>query len=250
MVINKYLAELVGTFILVMVGSMSILAAGSMGLPPLITVPFGFGLALLAGIYAVGHVSGGHFNPAVTLAMYLDKRTSASDLVGYWAGQFVGGLLASLALAAATSRTAVAQTITAYPEGQVGLGIMAEITLTTVFVLVILASTRTAPAIAGVVISLTLVAVHFAGIPFSGSSVNPARSFAPAVVGGELTGLWVYLVMPLVGGAIAWGLWNLFSPEANQIAVGDVDTTDADVVDEAPAETVYLDNDTDTDPTV
>ncbi len=218
MVINKYLAELVGTFILVIVGSMAIISAGSIG-TPLLTVPFGFGLGLLAAIYSVGHVSGGHFNPAVTLAMFLDKRTSGIDLVGYWISQFVGALLASLLLGLVTSRADVANTITRYPVG-LGVGITSEIVLTAVFVLVILAATRTAPAVAGIVISLTLLVVHFAGIPFSGSSVNPARSFAPAIVGGDLTGLWVYLIFPLVGGAIAWGLWQLFSPEARMIELG------------------------------
>lgn len=216
MVINKYLAELVGTFILVLVGSMAILASGEIG-TLILTVPFGFGLGLLAAIYAVGHVSGGHFNPAVTLAMFLDKRTSGVDLVGYWIGQFVGAILASLVLAIVVSRDIVANTVTTHPA--LDLGITSELILTTIFVLVILASTRTAPATAGIAISLTLVVVHFAGIPFSGASVNPARSFAPAVVGGNLTGLWVYLVFPLLGGVVAWGLWQFFQPGAHQIEI-------------------------------
>lgn len=209
MVINKYLAELVGTFILVVIGSMTILSAGQLGL---VMVPFGFGLALLAAIYAVGHVSGGHFNPAVTLAMYLDRRTDLTDLIGYWVAQFAGGLLASLIIVIVSNREAVAQTTTSFPNLQ--LGIMSELVLTTVFVLVVLASTRTAPATAALGISFTLVAVHFAGIPFSGASVNPARSFGPAVVGGSFTGLWMYMLIPLVGGVVAWGLWQLFQPEA------------------------------------
>lgn len=211
MVINKYLAELVGTFILVIVGSMTILSAGEFGL---VMVPFGFGLGLLAAIYAVGHVSGGHFNPAVTLAMYLDRRTDLTDLIGYWVAQFAGGLLASLIILIVSTREAVSQTVTGFPA--LRLGIMSELVLTTVFVLVILASTRTAPASAGVAISFTLAAVHFAGIPFSGASVNPARSFGPAVVGGTFSGLWVYLLFPLVGAVVAWGLWQLFRPEAEE----------------------------------
>lgn len=208
MQMKRYAAELVGTFILVMVGSMTILSAVE---TRLVMVPFGFGLGLLAAIYAVGHVSGGHFNPAVTLAMYLDNRTDARDLVGYWISQFVGAILASLVLLLVSNQTAVAETTTSYLT--LPLGITSELVLTTVFVLVVLASTRTAPATAGIAISLTLVAVHFAGIPFSGSSVNPARSLAPALVGGRLGGLWVYLVMPLVGGVVAWGLWQFFQPE-------------------------------------
>lgn len=231
MAINKYLAELVGTFILVLVGTMTIVASGSIG-TPLLTVPFGFGLGLLAAIYAVGHVSGGHFNPAVTLAMFLDRRTSANDLVGYWIAQFVGGLLASLVLLIATNRDAVGQTVTTYPR--LGTGIISELLLTMIFVLVILASTRTAPATAGMAISLTLVAVHFAGIPFSGASVNPARSFGPAIVGGELGGLWVYHIFPLVGAAVAWGLWQMFRPLPEEpVAVVDVDGEVVEVSEES-----------------
>ena len=95
MVINKYLAEFMGTFILVFLGSMTILGNDLSGGPLLITVGFGFGLALLAGIWAVGHISGAHFNPAVTLAMLLEKRTSFGDAVGYWVAQFAGAGVAS-----------------------------------------------------------------------------------------------------------------------------------------------------------
>lgn len=208
MPVKKYAAELIGTFILVIVGSMTILSAVE---TRLVMVPFGFGLGLLAAIYAVGHVSGGHFNPAVTLAMYLDDRTSLTELVGYWIAQFAGGVLASLTLLMVSNQTAVSETTTSFLT--LPLGIMSELVLTAVFVLVVLASTRTSPATAGIAISLTFVAVHFAGIPFSGASVNPARSFGPAVVGGQLTGLWLYLVIPMAGAVVAWGLWQLFAPE-------------------------------------
>lgn len=208
MVINKYLAEAVGTFILVFVGSMSVLATQATNGPLLVVVPLGFGFALLAAIYAVGHVSGGHFNPAVTLAMWLDKRTSLSDLIGYWIGQIVGALLASAVVLAASSQEAVATTITSFSDQ--GTGLVMEFVLTLVFVLLILAVTRKAPAVAGVVISLTLVAIHMAGIPFSGASVNPARSFGPALIGGNFDGFWVYVVGPLAGAAVAWVLWRMF----------------------------------------
>lgn len=231
MAVDKYLAEMVGTFILVVVGSMGILAAGAAG-TLLVTVPFAFGLGFLAATYSVGHVSGGHFNPAVTLAMFLDKRTSATDLIGYWVGQFVGGLLGSLVLALAISRAAVSQTVTSYPA--IGLGIVAELILTMIFVLVFLSSTRTAPAAAGFVIPLTLAAVHFAGIPFSGASVNPARSFASAVVGATFTGLWVYIVFPLLGAVAAWGIWVFFAPkpevvESVVVAVAVEETIDPEI---------------------
>lgn len=208
MVINKYLAELVGTFILVVIGSMSILGAQATGAPILVVVPFGFGLGLMAAIFAVGHVSGGHYNPAVTIAMWLDKRTPTSDLAGYLIGQFVGATIASAVVLAASDQASVAATANSYTSTSTGL--VSEFVLTTIFVLVILAATRTSTAIAGMVISLTLAAVHFAGIPFSGASVNPARSFGPAIVGGNASQLWLYLVAPTAGGAIAWVLWRTF----------------------------------------
>jgi aquaporin Z len=207
-VINKYLAEAVGTFILVFVGSMSVLATEATDGPLMVVVPLGFGLALLGAIYAVGHVSGGHFNPAVTLAMWLDKRTSFSDLIGYWIGQIVGALIASAVVLAASSQEAVATTITRFDDS--GTALVLEFVLTLIFLLVILAVTRKSPAVAGVVISLTLAAVHLAGIPFSGASVNPARSFGPALIGGSFDGYWVYVVGPLAGAAVAWVFWRMF----------------------------------------
>jgi len=208
MVINKYLAELIGTFILVFVGTMSILAAAATGAPVLVVVPLGFGLGLLAAIGAVGHVSGGHFNPAVTLAMALDGRTSFSDLVGYWVAQIAGAVAASSVVLLAADKASVATTATSYTTQSTG--ILSEIAFTAIFVLVILAASKGAGRAASTVIALTLAAVHFAGIPFSGSSVNPARSFGPALIGGVTDQLWVYLVFPLVGAVVAWLLYRLF----------------------------------------
>ena len=219
MVINKYLAETVGTFILVLGGSMSILAVNATGGPVMAVVPFGFGLSLLAGIYAVGHVSGGHFNPAVTLAMWLDKRTSLSDLIGYWISQVVGGVVAAAVVLAASSRDAVHGTYT-YPGEAIGRStgkaFLIEFVLTVIFVMVILASTKKAAAVAGIVIPITLVAVHLAGIPFSGASVNPARTLGPALIGGVHSSLWVYMVAPLAGAAIGWVFWRMFGGDEPQ----------------------------------
>ncbi|MGH8871850.1 MAG: MIP/aquaporin family protein [Acidimicrobiia bacterium] len=209
MVVNKYLAEFLGTFILVFLGSMGILAVGgAAGAAEIIAIAFAFGLALLAGIWAVGHVSGAHFNPAVTLAMLLDGRTSFGDAIGYWIGQFAGAGVASLVVMAASSRGEVGGTVTGYET--LSTGIIMEIVLTTVFVWVILAVTKRGASHAPAAIALTLVAVHLAGIPFSGSSVNPARSFGPAVVSGDVNELWVYIVFPLVGGVVSWALYRLF----------------------------------------
>ncbi len=216
MVINKYLAELIGTFILVFVGSLSIVTSGiiSAGASPaaLLQIAFGFGLALLAAIYAVGDVSGGHFNPAVTLAMWLDKRTDTTDLIGYWIGQLVGALLGSVGILVASNQDVVAGTATV-PGGTAASAFLIEIVLTAVFVLVILVSTVRAPKVAAMAISLTLVAVHLGGIAISGASVNPARTLGPAIVGANGTDLWVYLTAPFIGAVIAWGLFRLFHTE-------------------------------------
>jgi aquaporin Z len=210
---NRYLGELLGTFILVFVGSMSILAANSMSTPILTVVPFGFGLGLLAAIFAVGYRSGGHFNPAVTLAMFLDGRTGFTDLLMYWGAQILGALGASAVILSVSDQAAVASTANTFTDSTVAL--VTEIALTTIFVAVILAATRKAPTVAGFVIPLTLLVVHMAGIPFSGASVNPARSIGPAVVGNFYDGLWVYLVGPMVGGLLAWVVWRVTREEGD-----------------------------------
>jgi aquaporin Z len=209
-VINKYLAELMGTFILVGLGSLGILAVGGPNGPAeIIAIGFAFGLALLAGIWVVGHVSGAHFNPAVTLAFWADGRMSLADAIGYWVAQFAGGGVASLVVwLAVGSRQAVANTATTYDD--LGTAIVVEVLLTAVFVWVVLSAGLRGALHAPGAIALTLVGVHLAGIPFSGASVNPARSFGPAVVGSDVTQLAVYIYAPLIGALIAWGLYRLF----------------------------------------
>ena len=213
MLIKKTLAEFMGTFILVFIGSAGILSVGdARGAAEIVAISFAFGLALLAGIWALGHVSGAHFNPAVTLAMLLERRTTFAEAVGYWIGQFAGAGVASLVLMATFNRADVGKTITGY--GDLSTAILFETALTAIFVLVILAVTKTGGNAAAAGIALTLVGVHLAGITSSGASVNPARSFAPAAVSGEgLDQLWVYIVFPLVGAIIAWGLYRLFPAE-------------------------------------
>lgn len=213
MVINKYLAELLGTMILVGLGSMGILAmGGAAGAAEVIGIGLGFGLALLAGIWVVGHVSGGHFNPAVTLAALLDKRVTLSDAIGYWVAQFAGATVGSLIVMAASSREAVAQTATTYTD--LTTAIVVEIILTTVFVWTILSVTRRDTANAPLAIALVLVGAHVVGVPFSGTSLNPARSFGPAAVAGDFgETLWVYIYAPLIGAIIAWALFRLFPTE-------------------------------------
>ncbi len=210
MVINKYLAEMLGTLILVAVGSLGILAVGGAGgAANIIAIGLAFGLALTAGIWAVGHVSGGHFNPAVTFAMLIDGRISLSDAIGYWVGQIAGGVLGSVVILAAAGREGVAATNTTYTD--YGPALTVEIMLTAVFVWVIMAVVRKGGSHAPLAIGLTLAMAHFAAIPISGSSLNPARSFGPAVVSGGMGSIALYIYAPLIGGGFAAALYRLFS---------------------------------------
>jgi aquaporin Z len=200
--LRNYIAELLGTFTLVFVGSLSILAVTATDAPLVITVAFGFGLALLAGLYAFGEISGGHFNPAVSLAMFLAGRLDLPSMIGYWISQLAGAILASLAVLAAFSQDDVASTVTAATDSWDAFWL--ELLLTTIFVAVILQSSRSQRVFgtALLAIPLTLVAIHLAAIPVSGSSVNPVRSLGPAIVGNEWGDIWIYLTAPLIGGAI------------------------------------------------
>jgi aquaporin Z len=208
---SKYLAELVGTFVLVFVGSMSILGAHAMSAPVLVVVPLGFGLALLAAIFAFGDVSGGHFNPAVTLGALLDGRIALIDALSYVVAQVVGALGASAVVLLMSSQSAVAGTTNAPGTGVSDLQAFGlEIILTALLVIVILTVTERDRGHAPLAIPLTLIAIHLAGIPFSGASVNPARSLAPALVGGDLSHIWIYLTAPFVGAVVGWGLFRAF----------------------------------------
>lgn len=209
---QRYLAELFGTFILVFGGTTSLLAAlhfGGGGFVEFI-VPFGFGLSLMAGLYTFAEVSGGHFNPAVSLGLFLDRRLTFEDLLGYWIFQFAGAILASLLMLIPFSHDLVKSTATV-PQSGNGNAIFMEIVMTAIFVLVILHSTKSErySGSALVAIPLTLTMVHFASISFSGSSVNPARSLGPALVGSQWTQFWIYVVGPAAGAIIAWIVYTI-----------------------------------------
>lgn len=210
LVLRKYLAEVLGTLILVFVGGLSIVAAAAADVPNLIVVAFGFGLALLIGLYAFGEVSGGHFNPAVSLAMMLDGRMGLTEMIGYWVAQVAGALLGGLLLLFASDQATVATTAT-LPVAGVTETFLLELALTTFFVAVILKVTmsETYGGQALTAIPLALVGVHLAIWPLTGSSVNPARTLGSGIVGNELTDVWIYMVAPLVGAAIGWTLYRL-----------------------------------------
>jgi len=202
--LHKYLAEALGTFILVVVGSFAIVSANLFPAAGagIVAIALGFGLALLAGLYAF--VSGGHYNPAVSLAMFLDGRLSLADMVRYWVAQVAGAIAASLVVLIAYDDNVVAATTT--QASDVWAAIVVEVVFTAIFIAVILDSTRAerAHGTALLAIPLTLVAIHVAAIPISGASVNPARSLGPAIVGTEFTDLWIYLIAPPIGAVLGW----------------------------------------------
>jgi len=208
---QKYLAEFFGTFVLVFGGSAAIIGlfklSGGQGAPELtlLTAPFAFGLALLAGLYAFGETSGGHFNPAVSLALFLDRRLSIVDLIGYWIFQFAGAILASGVMLATFDKAAVKATTTVPGFGK-GPAVVFEIVFTAVFVLTILQVTKSGTFGAGalVAIPLALVMIHFAAILISGASVNPARTLGPAVISNTWTDIWIYFLCPAAGAILGW----------------------------------------------
>ena len=222
MSIKKVVAELLGTFLFFTIGYLSVAAfsASSVPVPGLLVVPFSFGLGLLAAIFAFGHISGGHFNPAVTVAMVLDKRTTPIDAVGYIVAQILGAILAGLLVTVAVSQAAVKAGTTNPGTGISDLGaLIIEIVATAGFLAVILTSSKRAPQLAGLVIPLTLIAIHFATATLSGASVNPARSIGSALVGGDMAHLWIYLVGPIVGGILGWVAWKGVDGGGDQPAV-------------------------------
>jgi aquaporin Z len=222
--IRALVAEAIGTFILITFGSLGVATVLVLtdgqgnGTIASIIVPFSFGLGLLAAIGIGGHVSGGHFNPAVTLAAVLDGRLGWRDGIGYGVAQVLGGVAASLGLLLVTSTPFVTATVNApgpIANDQLGAELHAfsvEAILTAVFVAVILTVTVKGPRQAILVIPLTLAGIHFAAMHISGASVNPVRSLAPAVVSGTYTSLWVYLTGPFVGSILGWAAYRFLTP--------------------------------------
>jgi aquaporin Z len=216
---KKYVAEFFGTFVLVFVGVGSIVAGGFGGALPLGQVGIGlaFGLAVTAMAYTVGPVSGAHLNPAVTLGVWLAGRMEAKDILPYIIAQVAGAIVGAAFIYLAATGRMQGYDIAASGLGQnswdpvEGFGVtsvfLIEVVATFVFVAVILGVThpKQETALAGLVIGLTLAILHFAFIPVSGNSLNPARSVGPALfVGGDaLAQVWLYVVAPSIGGALA-----------------------------------------------
>lgn len=211
--IRTYLAELIGTFILVFMGCGSAIVLGCDIPGGHLAVALAFGLSIVAAAYVIGNVSGCHINPAVSLAMLVSKRMSVTDFIGYIIAQVVGAIAAAGLLQALVGMGIADKTgglgTNGVPAGDNGLAIafIIEIVLTFIFIFTILGVTadKAKSSIAGVVIGLTLAFVHIVGIPITGTSVNPARSLGPAIfAGGEaLSNVWVFIIAPFIGAVLA-----------------------------------------------
>jgi len=216
--IKKYLAELIGTFVLVLFacGAAAVLgcSTASADAAYLLTA-LAFGLVIVAMAYSIGNVSGCHINPALSIAMWISKKLSTKDFIGYVVAQFIGAILGAVVLKLLAPGTGLGTN--GLYNGNVLLSLLVEVILTFVFVLTIMGVTskESNGAVAGIVIGLTLTLVHIFGIHFTGTSVNPARSFGPALLaGGEaLANVWVFIVAPLVGGVLAALVYKFLSCE-------------------------------------
>ena len=215
--LRKYIAEMIGTFVLVFFGcgTAVVTSCSTSNLGGYILTALAFGLVIVAMAYSVGNVSGCHINPAVSLAMFISKKLSLQDLLFYMCSQVIGATAGAFALVAFLGKDCGLGTNGLYDESVVkSLGI--EVILTFVFVFVILGVTSKIEngTIAGVVIGLSLTLVHILGIAFTGTSVNPARSIGPAIFAGgdALENVWVFIVGPLFGGALAAIIYRVIDP--------------------------------------
>ena len=217
---KKYLAEMVGTMVLVLMGCGSAIFNGGCGSPAqVLMVAMAFGLAVVAMAYTIGGISGCHINPAITLGCMLSGRMKSNEGLMYMLFQVIGAFIGSGILYLLTSNIDMAYATTtganacAAGVSTIG-GLLAEIVFTCVFVFVVLGTTdakKGAGNFAGLAIGLSLVLVHIVCIPITGTSVNPARSIAPAVFqGGEaLSQLWLFIVGPFIGAALSALIWKM-----------------------------------------
>lgn len=224
---KRYISELIGTMVLVLFGCGSAAIAGTV--LGNLGIALAFGLSIVAMAYVIGDISGCHVNPAVSIAMWIDGRLESKDLVMYILFQCIGAIIGISILAVIINSAPSLGGYMATGLGQNGFGdassvginvigaIIVEIILTFVFVFTVLGVTKKAEnaAVAGIVIGLTLAFVHILGIPLTGTSVNPARSLAPALfVGGEaLQQVWVFILAPVIGAIIAGLLYKGLTAE-------------------------------------
>jgi aquaporin Z len=245
---RKLGAELLGTALLVFVGvgvatlTFGFKLDGGSTSAGVLATALTFGLALLVLVYTIGPLSGCHINPAVTLGFLMSKRMSFAEAIGYWVAEFAGGIIGALGLWAVFSGSPH------YSRSVTGLGtdgwgshsiiglngtgaFAAEVILTFIFVLVVLAATShvASAGFAGLAIGFALAMVHLIGISLTGTSVNPARALGPAlIVGGDaLKQVWLFIVAPLVGGLLAALVWLVLIAERDEAGTaGHVEPSD------------------------
>lgn len=235
---KKYLAECIGTFVLTLMGCGSAIFAGigigttGYGVTTL-GVAFAFGLSVIAMAYTIGNISGCHINPAITLGVWANGRMNSKEAAGYMVSQVIGAIIASailyvlvhtgnekgvLSIFNDTTTTGA----NGYLEGNLIPAFIAEFIFTFIFVLVVLGTTdekKGAGAFAGLAIGLTLVLVHIACIPITGTSVNPARSIGPAIFAAvegnslPLAQLWLFIVAPMFGALCSSAVWNILKKD-------------------------------------
>jgi aquaporin Z len=221
---KKYLAEFLGTFVLVFMGCGSAVLAGKyIGF---VGISFAFGLSVLVMVYAIGGISGCHINPAISISMLASGKMKLEDTVIYVVVQCMGAVVAAMVLyAVAVGNPGYSLAVNGLGQNGYGAaspggfsmisGFIAEVILTFIFLLVIHGSTseRAPKGFAGISIGLSLVLIHLVGIPITGTSVNPARSLGPAVVvgGTALSQLWLFWVAPILGGLLAALVWRLLA---------------------------------------
>ncbi|MBO4495559.1 MAG: aquaporin [Clostridiales bacterium] len=215
--LRKYVAEMIGTFVLVFFGCGTACVVGcdaAIGSGYILTA-LAFGLVIVAMAYSIGNISGCHINPAVSLAMLINKKLDLKDFLFYVCSQTIGAILGALLLGAFVGVDSGLGANAVYND-KVALSFAIEVILTFVFVIAILGVTSKTEnsSIAGLVIGLTLVLVHILGIGFTGTSVNPARSVGPAIIAGgkAATELWIFIVAPLVGAAFAALVYRFLDP--------------------------------------
>ena len=222
--IRKYIAELIGTFVLVFFGVGTAMYARDYGVGVgTLSIALAFGLTVMVMSVTVGKISGCHLNPAISIAMFMDKKLDTKDLIGYIVCQIIGAIIAGALLTAiymgfadcewadATAEAVAGANGLAGVHDTIWIGLLVEIVLTFIFVLVVFGATsKNSGAInGGLYIGLALAMVHLVGVNLTGTSVNPARSIGLAIFrDGALGDLWIFIIAPIIGGLLAWAVWK------------------------------------------
>lgn len=239
---RNLLAEAIGTFLLVFIGCGAVVTntVNSESASGILAIAFAFGFALMIIVYAIGHISGAHVNPAVTLGLALTGKIPPRDAVMYVVAQVIGAFVASIVLRLTFGN--IADLGTSLPSGGNAESFVVELVMTAVLVFTVygVATDKRAPAAAaGLAIGAAVLLNVLVAGPISGGSVNPARSLAPAVVSGNLDGLWIYLTAPFIGGVLgAIAYTAIRGPEAMNLDASEGTTTEPLRPDDPPVRPV------------